>query len=317
MRISRDQQQNSTTHMTRDNVRKVMDFLARSGDRNLRLLGGEPTQHPELMDIVKEGLSRDFHIHIFTNCMMSRKVADFLGEQSPDRLSVLANISPQANDTQKQKEKACYALERLGQKAQVGITLTSPEFEFDFLLNYINRFKLRKRIRIGIAQPIVGAANDYLKPSEYRKTGRAIVRMAQHCIKQDILIGFDCGLTLCMFSEDEIGILAKCSEGFKIVCKPIIDIGPNLEIWHCFPLSEVLNSHLDNFETRNDIEHFYQIKTFSYRTFGCMPECLGCDYLRRGQCTGGCLAHSMNSLKRLPPRYAEDAPVRAAGALRP
>ena len=47
---------------------------------------------------------------------------------------------------------------------------------------------------------------------------------------------------------------------------------------------------------------FYDKLVKPYRVFGCMPECHRCDYLRRGQCRGGCLAHAMNSLDKLPPK---------------
>jgi len=280
-----------------------MDFLERSDDKNLRLLGGEPTQHPHLRDIVTTALERDFHIHLFSNLMMSKSRADFLAAVPPRRLSILANVSPQDQDTPKQKEQVAYALEKMGSMVQLGITLTSPEFEYEFLIETIDRYNLRRHIRIGIAQPIVGTANEYLAPADYRETGRRITQMAIACFEHDILIGFDCGLTLCMFSEEEIGILGKRSEGFKSVCQPIIDVGPNLDIWHCFPLSEVLNTQLHPFKTRKQAHLFYDKVTRPYRTFGCMPQCHRCDYLRRGQCKGGCLAHAMNALDRLPPKY--------------
>ena len=65
------------------------------------------------------------------------------------------------------------------------------------------------------------------------------------------------------------------------------------------------------FSTRSEILHYYEKITRPYRTLGCRPECLKCDYLRRGQCTGGCLAHAIRSLHRLPPRLGPE-PVRAA-----
>ncbi len=42
-----------------------------------------------------------------------------------------------------------------------------------------------------------------------------------------------------------------------------------------------------------------------YKTFGCMPECRDCIYLRRGQCAGGCLAHAINSFHALPPKQTK------------
>lgn len=291
--------------MSKRKIMQIMDFLENTGEDQLRLLGGEPTLHPEFMDIVNTALARNFHVHLFSNCMMPKKVADFLADLPDEKLSVLVNVSPQAKDTQNQKKMVFNALERLGPKATAGITLTSPDFEYSFLIDLINRFKLRRRIRVGVAQPIVGGSNEYLKPEHYRETGNQIVKMALECAEQDILIGFDCGLTLCMFSEAEIGVLSKNSEGFKIMCQPIIDIGPELDVWHCFPLAEILNTRLDMFKTRNHIVRFYDKRLAPYRSFGCRPECKECIHLERGICNGGCLAHAINSFNRTPPKYVQ------------
>lgn len=301
-RIGQEQERQTAEQMSLEQINEVMDFLENSDDQNLRLLGGEPTIHPQIKAIVSAAMVRGFHVHLFSNCMMAKSTADFLADLPANRLSILANVSPQARDNQKQKERVAYALEKLGQRVQLGITLTSPEFEYQFLIDTINRYDLRRAIRLGIAQPIVGTQNDFLPPSQYRETGRSIVKMAQTCFEQDILIGFDCGLTLCMFSEEEIGLLAKRSEGFKVVCQPVIDIGPNFDMWHCFPLSEVLNTRLENFKTRIKARRFYDELVKPYKAFGCMPECIQCSHLKRGQCTGGCLAHAMNSFDKLPPK---------------
>ena len=282
-----------------------MDFLDRTDDNQLRLLGGEPTLHPEFIRIVEEGMARGFYVHIFSNCMMPKRVVDFLKTVPDNQLSILANISPQESDTLEMKKRVAYTLEQLGKKVTLGITVTAPEFEYAFLFDMIRKYKLRPRIRVGVAQPIVGISNKFLPPEKYRETGKAIVKMAQESFEQDIFIGFDCGLTLCMFSEMEIGILAKKSEGFNMMCNPIIDIGPELDVWHCFPLCEVLNTKLDMFETRNRVAKFYDKRLLPYKAFGCMPQCTTCVHLRHGTCTGGCLAHAINSFKQKPPRKIE------------
>ena len=290
--------------MSLDKIRKVIEFLSVSGDRQLRLLGGEPTLHPDFIHIVEEGLRHNFHVHIFSNGIMKPEIAEFLNHIPDKKISLLCNVSPQAQDSDRKIAKRDYALQCLGKVAHVGMTVTSPHFEYRSLIDMIKRFGLRKRIRLGIAQPIVGQQNEFLKPDDYREAGRSIIRMVKDCFKQDILVGFDCGLTLCMFDKEEIGTLMKCSEGFVIRCRPILDIGPDLDVWHCFPLSEVLISSFDNFANRNDTVKYYQDLIKPYRVLGCMPECFQCRYLRRGQCSGGCLAHAMSTLNRLPPRYA-------------
>lgn len=302
--VNRNERGNGSVNMSRDNIRKVMRFLETSGDRQLRLLGGEPTLHPEFIEIVQEALVKDFRVHVFSNGIMKQETADFLAGIPDGKISMLCNVSSQAPDSDRNKEKRAYALQRLGKIVQVGMTVTSPSFEYRYLIDHIKKFKLRKRIRVGTAQPIVGKDNEFLKPSEYREAGKTIVQMVKECIRENILVGFDCGLTLCMFSEKEIGILMKRSEGFAIRCQPILDIGPDLDIWHCFPLSKVLVSRLEYFLNRNDTARFYNNHVKPYRALGCMSDCLHCDYLHLGQCSGGCLAHCMNSLNRLPPLNA-------------
>lgn len=291
----------SPDYMSRDDVRKVMDFMERSDDPQLRLLGGEPTLHPDFIDIVTEALARDFHVHIFTNGIMSKKTADFLSDIPKEKLSLLCNVSHDEIDTENHRKRKNYALKKLAEKAQVGMTITSPDFEYQYLIDLINAFGLRRHVRVGIAQPIVGCDNAYLEGHQYREAGKRIVKMARSCIKEEILIGFDCGMTLCMFDEAEIGFLMKNTEGFVMRCDPIIDVGTDLDVWNCFPLSNVLVSHLDQYETRNKANKTYKKVIAPYRVLGCRPECFTCIHLKRKQCTGGCLAHAMNSLNKLPP----------------
>jgi len=307
-RVSRGDDRAPQSAISRENFRKTLDFLETSGDLSIRMLGGEPSLHPEFLEMVDEAIGRGFRVQLFSNGIMSRSTADHLGRLTPEQVNMLCNVSPQANDPERSKEMMNYTLERLGEKIVLGISLTSAEFEYRFLIDLINKHKLRRRIRVGIAQPIVGKDNEYLKTSDYKKAGAAITQMARNCIKEDILIGFDCGMVLCMFTEEEIGFLAKNSEGFSSVCTPIVDIGQDLDVWHCFPLSEVLLTRLDKFRTRKDIVRFYTKQVAPFRSLGCMSECMACDYLRRGQCTGGCLAHTINSFRRKPPREAKDLP---------
>ncbi len=303
-RLGDGAQAGSALHMSMDNIRRVMDFLEKSHDRNLRLLGGEPTEHPRFIEIVQEGLARNFHVHIFTNGMMPRETADYLGGLTKDQFSALCNVSPQATLTKEQQNKVDYFLSRMGQKGHLGITVTSEDISYAYLIDMIDRYGLDRQIRVGLAQPIVGVDNAYLPAKDYKAAGRAILAMAQKLIAHDILVGFDCGMVLCMFSDEELGALIKSSKGFESICKPVIDVGPNLDVWSCFPLSEVLNTRLDQFDTLKDIEAFYIQQLTPYKRFGCMPECLRCDYLRRGQCSGGCIAHAMLSFNRLPPKQA-------------
>ena len=286
------------THMSLALIEEAMNFLNQSADRELRLLGGEPTRHPELATIIRQGLERGFHVHLFSNCMMPRKTADFLAGLPKESLSLLANVSANPLDTPAQRQQVDYALSVLGSRAQPGITVNTPDFDFIPLIRLINRHGLRRRIRVGIAQPVLGQTNAFLPPDQYRAAGRALVNMALACEQEDILIGFDCGLTLCMFEDDDFAVLARCSEGFRSLCMPVLDMDTDGLVRHCFPLSSLPGLPglpVRDFPDRPALVRAMQERTRPYRAFGCRPECLGCRYLRRGQCCGGCLAHAIAS----------------------
>lgn len=207
-RVRQSESQTTASQMSRADIRRIAEFLKRSEDRQLRLLGGEPTLHPEFTDIATEFINQGF------------------------------------------------------------------------------------------------AENDFLPLDRYRKTGRTVARLARECFKENILVGLDCGFTLSLFSEEEIGLLVKQGEGFKAVCRPVIDVGPDLDIWHCFPLTEVLNMRMEFFNNRREMATYYNRLVLPYRGIGSLPECQTCQHLRLGQCTGGCLAHAINSFNRKPPKIA-------------
>ena len=293
-------------HMSLALIDSAMDFLERSGERELRLLGGEPTRHPEFETIVRRALDRGFHVHLFSNCMMPRRTADFLAALPEEALSVLANVSANPLDTPEQRDRVEYALSALGPRARPGITVSGPDFDVAPLVGLIERHGLRRRIRVGLAQPVFrpgsrsasGADNAFLPPDRYRDVGRALVRAALACEREDILIGFDCGLTLCMFADEDFAVLARCSEGFRSVCAPVLDLGPDGLVRHCLPLSGLPGLpglRLGDFRDRPALVRAMRERTRAYRAFGCRPECLDCRFLRRGQCRGGCLAHAVAS----------------------
>lgn len=294
--------------MSRENLRRIMTFLKSSGDTNLRLLGGEPTMHPQFTDLVQEALDEGFSVHIFTNGMMPEKTADFLGAAPEGKVTLLCNVSPQANDTPPQKARLEYALSKLSRRLCVGITITSTKDNFDFLHQYLDTYGLQRHVRVGIGQPIVGQSNDFVPPSTYPEVGTFIMDLAEQFHSRGVLLGFDCGLTLCMFTEAQIGRLFFITEGFKMLCDPIIDVGPDMDLWHCFPLSNVLVSQIDRFANQQEIVNHYQKAVRAYKSMGCRPECLQCKYLRTRQCNGGCLAHAMNALSRKPPAELQAQP---------
>ncbi len=122
-----------------------------------------------------------------------------------------------------------------------------------------------------------------------------IIELAGWCDQQDLNLTFDCGFVLCMFNEAQLGKLRYGNVHHEFFCRPAIDIGPDLQVWHCFPLSYKYVKKLDDFSQLSEIDRFYIEKFQPLRLFGGLPRCANCKYLRRKQCGGGCLAHKLHS----------------------
>ena len=69
------------TEMSWDDFLQVVDFYERSGMRQMNLLGGEPTRHSRLIDILAFLESKQFSVQITTNGIMPPSLVDVLKER--------------------------------------------------------------------------------------------------------------------------------------------------------------------------------------------------------------------------------------------
>jgi len=285
--------QKTDRNITKKNYLSYLDFLDNSKDKKLKLLGGEPTLHPRFIELVNIGLDRNFEITIFTNGMWSAKVVDFFRNGVDPRVSFVFNINEPGQRTKNEDALQKKSLEIVGDQAKCGFNIFKKNFDLLFLGDVIEKYSLKKSIRLGLACPIANIRNEYIENEDLKVTGTRLVAQLRQLEKRDIVGAFDCGFPLCMFSMNELGSITLTTDGFKSLCGPIIDVGMDLTAWPCFPLSEILNVRLLDFSSEDELKEFYQEKFKPLRQFGSQEDCLNCKYLHRSQCSGGCLARGL------------------------
>lgn len=273
-------------------VEYCLDFLRRSRLRMVSLLGGEPTLHPnfaEILDLCRK--DRYFtHIKLFTNGLMSDQILEYLMVFEDPELHIALNIHPPSDYLPDQRERIREVLETLGAKIGLGYNIYQQGNDFDYLLELILKHRLAPHLRLGLAQPILGVNNVHLPLEAFPGVSKEIVMAAERFTRRGIYFSFDCGFPFCMFSMDQHKKLLSLAIPFRSLCSPIIDIGPDLSTWRCFPLSRIRNRRLEEFETRMDVEFFYQELFRYYQQFGIYSRCTDCPYKRQALCTGGCLS---------------------------
>jgi sulfatase maturation enzyme AslB (radical SAM superfamily) len=280
-----------TKHLsfTWNNFLKALSFIS-TGPRALNLLGGEPTLHPDFMRMLEHLITNDYMVQIFTNGMVSHKLISQLKELfkritlRKDQLYFAVNM----NERKYRSEKEIYLQERfldsMGKLAYLSFTIDDEDADLTFLPQAVNEFYLDNSIRLGLAMPVVGGDNKYLKPASYRKVAKKIVDLSRN--NDDIIITFDCGFSLCMFSMEEIAELTKDPKNdFSFICGTPLDIYPDLTMTNCYPLSKMHRIPMGKFKTIMDAYNYFEHGFTA--PIGIYEECSSCPFFKQA-CLGGC-----------------------------
>lgn len=298
-------------HMNMALFSRALDFLERSRIDQARLLGGEPTLHPEFESFIGAALDRGLKLLLFSNGHMPDKALDCLTAVPAERLTLLVNLSAgkQSNcwgvsDRQKR------VFEQLGGQTMVGVNIYRPDARLDGLLDVIATYQLRPAIRIGMAHPCIPQHNLYLYPHEYELVGRHLFVFGQEAAAQGVSIEFDCGFVPCMFPQDLFKVFKKSEAELGQRCSPIIDILPDGTVASCFPLADHVRIPLQDHHDADLLRSTFERELRPYQGIGIFRDCCACELFSKRRCRGGCLAAAMTRLRQAPDGIAAMQPDR-------
>jgi sulfatase maturation enzyme AslB (radical SAM superfamily) len=287
--------------LTLDNLITICDFFENSGQKKLTLLGGEPSLHPEFLLFLEYLISRAFSLSIFSNGMISPTVVsgilDLIKEWDLDdkRLRFVINVNEPKYQTETEKKMQVNTFGKLNKFLGLSFNIFEDSCSLDFLPDLIRDFRLKPRIRLGLAAPITGRENKFLPIESYPSIAKKILKLSDRCRDDSIEFGFDCGFPMCIFSDEEIGRLFKNKAFLMFVCDPVLDIDPDLNVIHCYPLSGFQSLKLKDFDSVQELHARFKTLISKYdRQKGIYPECLNCLYRKSGRCNGGCKGHYLS-----------------------
>ena len=279
-----------------------LDWLERSSIRQARLLGGEPTLHPQLPELLAQVASRGMHVLLFTHGWMPEAALQALESWPADKCRVIVNMNARlpGGDSEAMEARRWAVFQRLGERAQPGFSISRRSFQLEPLIPLIRETGCRKSIRLGIAQPTLAGKNEHLDPKHYRAAGAQIASFAGQAAAQGIVLEFDCGFVRCMFSESELNDLqaARADTGWR--CNPVLDVDLDGSVFHCFPLAEQFTTHLADGVDAATLRSELSSATSPYRQAGIFRECSICAQKQKGICTGGCLASTIRRFSSTP-----------------
>ncbi len=304
----------SSPYISLDEFDRRLAFLDRSGIGEVRLMGGEPTLHPQFPELV--GRARGRRIVVFTNGLIPERALSCLENLPENECTVLLNMNatrrPGGPGVAETRHRSA-VVRRLGARAKLGFTIFSVNFDLDPLFELAMESGAQRGIRLGLAHPIFGGGNEYLHPKQYPAVGRRIVDFAERGARIGVSLELDCGFVPCMFSEPDIGILSRSGADLGWRCSPVLDVGLDGTVSHCFPLAGSVDDRLADGLDARELRRRLEARTRPYRLAGVYRRCSRCPLKLRDGCTGGCLATTMRRFRRQAIRVTvPDKPGRSA-----
>lgn len=295
----------SQDHISLDTFERALDFLERSQIDQVRLLGGEPTLHPQFEQLVRRVMTRGMNLLIFSNGQMPENARQCLIETPGDRVRILINLtSGQSIGSWEADGHQKKTMGVLGQSIMPGINICQPDVVLDGLFDLIDHYHLLPSVRIGLAQPNMSRSNQYLHPGQYQRVGHLLTGFAREAAERGVALEFDCGFVPCMFPPEAHELLTEAGAGIGRRCNPILDILPDGTVASCYPLSGVCAGMLSSDITADELRSLFEKQLEAYRTIGVFRDCCVCQWFLTEHCHGGCLAAAITRLRPTVPEHS-------------
>jgi len=279
-----------------DEFERRLDFLARSGMEEVRLIGGEPTLHPRFGELLARAARRFAKVVVFSHGLIDEPALSALEALSPRALTVMINTNaagPLGVLTDAQQAWRSAVMRRLGTRAMAGYTIAVKNFDAGFLIPLINESGCRTSLRLGLAQPALAGSNTCLPPRDYPEIGERIAEFAAQAAAAGIRVELDCGFVRCMFSQSAFDTLAQVNALVVSHCNPVLDIDVDGQTSHCFPLAGKFTTSMKENCSAQDLRQELSGAVRAYRVAGIYPECTACSFRMNQECSGGCLAQTI------------------------
>ncbi len=316
-----------------ENLERICRFMATGGLDRVNLLGGEPTLHTNFREAVTIALDHISNVHIVTNGLWSPRVRSVLADLPPHRIFLLINLNPPEVFGAAKYAAFLKNLEYVAEWPNVAFAINIDRREYDYsrVLDLATRFGIRQ-LRWSLSYPIASDASTYTLPVQsYPETTARLVEFLIRARSLGITAASDCGVPNCAFTDEQIGRLYKHGIAPELgLCSPILDVGIDLQVYHCFPLHDVFRRSLDRFGSLREMRQYFEVNAgqLKWRSYP-MQACTTCEYRIERRCSGGCLAASIiaedvdaGSLQdltdpavftSLPARISADTTIRPSG----
>jgi len=184
---------------------QVADVLVASRAGRIGVLGGEPTMHPDFVDIVLYLMDRRLKVTVFTNGLTNRATLARIAAIPPSLpVSFVVNVNHPDISTPAEQAQQRTFLATLGNRCEISLNLYRVDRDPCFVADLGAECGTSGKIRLGLAQPSTEPRAEFLARDQYAAAAAQVVRLVEAAFDRGGSVHFDCGFALCSFTDEQL-----------------------------------------------------------------------------------------------------------------
>jgi len=274
--------------MTWENFSRLSHWIKKNGVVALALLGGEPTLHPQIAEIISYLRNGGVMTALFTNGLFKEGLREVLAGNVTNFVVNYNDPSTYLDSQWKLLQGNLGYLVEKGCRVGFSKNFAKQYTRYDYLLDACREYGV-KHVRYDITRPNPKKYNGHYDLEDTKKVLDVVVSFVRECDAGGVKTGLDCCIPLCYFNAVDAEFLKKVSTKFSGICHPSIDIHPDLSASYCLPMRRVTVDDVTKYSGERALFKHFSESVRNIRFDNPSPACMECSDFKT-RCQGGCLA---------------------------
>ena len=280
--------------ITIEQLKYILEYLSRSPIGRVGLIGGEPTIHPNIREILKvtTEFCEQFNTRwtMFSNGINLGEVVDCFNSNVASCLINVNHPDILGNERWARLKRSLdrFKLRNNLSKLSIGINLYPDMIDYQYIFALAEEYGFTS-IRTSYVAPTCQFQGSN-KDKYYTDAKDLFLRYVADAKAHGLEVRLDCNhIPYCYFTDEEKAFMSDVVSGFHNYCNPVVDITPEFKATACFGSYELVD--LEGFENMLEVERYLCLKKMTpLAEANNGGKCATCPKHENMSCQGGCLA---------------------------